>query len=100
MLQPGPEGFIDRIPDPGGLPDWISKGEFDHYVDEFSRNGFTAPLNWYRCFDRNWELTATTRAATISVPSPRGYRRSKANAQLPFPATCAAMRISPRWSPP
>ncbi len=69
MLQPGPEGFIDRIPEPGGLPDWISQDEFDHYVDEFTRNGFTAPLNWYRCFDRNWELTATTPAATIAVPS-------------------------------
>ena len=32
MLQPGPEGFIDRIPEPGGLPDWISQDEFDHYV--------------------------------------------------------------------
>jgi pimeloyl-ACP methyl ester carboxylesterase len=69
MLQPGPEGFIDRIPEPGGLPDWISQDEFDHYVAEFTRTGFTGPLNWYRCFDRNWALTATTPAATISVPS-------------------------------
>jgi pimeloyl-ACP methyl ester carboxylesterase len=73
MLAPGPEGFIDRIPDPGGLPEWISQDEFDHYVDEFSRNGFTAPLNWYRCFDRNWELMAPNPsglpAATIAVPS-------------------------------
>ena len=69
MLPPGPEGFIDRIPDPDALPDWISQDEFDHYVSEFTRTGFTAPLNWYRNFDRNWELTATTPAATISVPS-------------------------------
>jgi pimeloyl-ACP methyl ester carboxylesterase len=69
MLQPGQEGFIERIPEPGGLPDWISQDEFDHYVAEFTRTGFTAPLNWYRCFDRNWELTATTPAATIAVPS-------------------------------
>jgi pimeloyl-ACP methyl ester carboxylesterase len=69
MTQPGPEGFIDRIPEPGGLPDWISQEEFDHYVNEFTLSGFTAPLNWYRCFDRNWELTATTPAATIAVPS-------------------------------
>jgi pimeloyl-ACP methyl ester carboxylesterase len=69
MLQPGSQGFIDRIPEPGGLPDWISQGEFDHYVAEFAKTGFTAPLNWYRCFDRNWELTATTPAATIAVPS-------------------------------
>jgi pimeloyl-ACP methyl ester carboxylesterase len=73
MLAPGPEGFIDRIPEPGGLPDWITQDEFDHYVEEFTRTGFTAPLNWYRCFDRNWELTAPQvsgmPAATISVPS-------------------------------
>jgi pimeloyl-ACP methyl ester carboxylesterase len=69
MLAPGPEGFIDRIPEPGGLPDWISQDEFDHYVAEFTRTGFTAPLNWYRCFDRNWELTATTPAPTIDAPS-------------------------------
>lgn len=69
MLAPGPEGFIERIPEPGGLPPWLGRREFDRYVDEFTRNGFTAPLNWYRCFDLNWELTATTPAATIAVPS-------------------------------
>jgi pimeloyl-ACP methyl ester carboxylesterase len=69
MAQPGPAGFLDRITDPGGPPDWLSAREFDYYVEEFTRNGFTAPLNWYRCFDRNWELTATTPSATITVPS-------------------------------
>jgi pimeloyl-ACP methyl ester carboxylesterase len=69
MLQAGPDGFLDRIPEPGALPNWISQDEFDHYVAEFTRNGFTAPLNWYRCFDRNWALTASTPAETIDVPS-------------------------------
>jgi pimeloyl-ACP methyl ester carboxylesterase len=69
MIDPGPEGFLDRIPDPGGLPDWISPTDFDVYVDEFTRGGFTAPLNWYRCFDLNWELTADPPAATIEVPA-------------------------------
>jgi pimeloyl-ACP methyl ester carboxylesterase len=69
LTEPGASGFLDRLPEPGGLPDWISQTEFDVYVREFSRNGFTAPLNWYRCFDRNWELTATTAAETIAVPS-------------------------------
>ena len=69
MLAPGPEGFLDRIPEPGGLPEWISEEDFEVYVDEFTRTGFTAPLNWYRCFDRNWELTAETQAATIDAPA-------------------------------
>lgn len=71
MVQPGPEGFIERIPEPGGLPDWLRSDEFDRYVAEFTEHGFSAPLNWYRCFDRNWELTAPDRlpAATITVPA-------------------------------
>jgi pimeloyl-ACP methyl ester carboxylesterase len=68
-MAPGPEGFIERIPEPGGLPDWISTDEFDHYVAEFSRTGFTGGLNWYRNQDRNWELMADAAAATITVPA-------------------------------
>jgi pimeloyl-ACP methyl ester carboxylesterase len=69
MHAPGPQGFIDRIPEPGGLPPWISDSEFDHYVEEFTRTGFTGPLNWYRNLDRNWELTASLPTATITVPA-------------------------------
>lgn len=68
MLAPGPEGFIDRLPEPAGLPDWISQDELDHYISEFTRTGFTGGLNWYRNFDRNWETTAELNGATISVP--------------------------------
>ncbi|MBV9515666.1 MAG: alpha/beta hydrolase [Mycobacteriaceae bacterium] len=69
MLAPGPMGWVERLPAPIGLAEWISTDEFDHYVAEFSRTGFAGGLNWYRNFDRNWELTATTPAATITVPS-------------------------------
>lgn len=69
MTDPGPAGFLDRIPDPGAIPDWISPADFAVYVDEFTRGGFTCPLNWYRCFDLNWELTADPPAPTIEVPA-------------------------------
>jgi pimeloyl-ACP methyl ester carboxylesterase len=69
MAAPGPEGFVERLPEPDALPDWISQEELDHYVDEFGRSGFTGPLNWYRNFDRNWELTASAPAPTIAAPS-------------------------------
>jgi len=69
MVAPGPEGFIDRLPEPDGLPDWISQDELDHYISEFSRTGFTGGLNWYRNMDRNWETTPELAGATISVPS-------------------------------
>jgi pimeloyl-ACP methyl ester carboxylesterase len=69
MFALGPEGLIERTSEPGCLPDWINADEFDRYVDEFTRNGFTGPLNWYRNLDRNWHLTATPPAATITVPA-------------------------------
>jgi pimeloyl-ACP methyl ester carboxylesterase len=68
MLAPGPEGFIDRLPEPDELPDWISQDQLDHYISEFTRTGFTGGLNWYRNFDRNWETTPELAGATISVP--------------------------------
>jgi pimeloyl-ACP methyl ester carboxylesterase len=69
MVAPGPEGFIDRLPEPERLPDWLSQDELDHYIGEFSRTGFTGGLNWYRNFDRNWETTPDLANAKIAVPS-------------------------------
>ncbi|HEX7323063.1 MAG TPA: alpha/beta hydrolase [Mycobacterium sp.] len=68
MISPGPEGFVDRLPEPGGLPGWISPEEFDHYAVEFTRTGFTGALNWYRNLDRTWEITADA-PQTIGVPA-------------------------------
>ncbi|BDY27457.1 Epoxide hydrolase A [Mycolicibacterium mageritense] len=62
-----PENLVDRPLPP--LPEWISAAEFDRYVQAFTETGFTGPLNWYRNFDRNWELTETTPAPTITVPT-------------------------------
>jgi len=51
------------------LPDWISAGEFDYYVREFARTGFTGPLNWYRNYDRNWASTPHLADAQTTVPA-------------------------------
>lgn len=68
MVAPGPEGFVERLGEPEQLPDWLSQDELDHYVGEFSRTGFTGGLNWYRNFDRNWEITPELADAKITVP--------------------------------
>jgi pimeloyl-ACP methyl ester carboxylesterase len=62
-------GFVDRIPEPDGLPDWLAPDELDHFIAEFTRTGFTGPINWYRNFDRNWELTPQLADARVEVPS-------------------------------
>jgi pimeloyl-ACP methyl ester carboxylesterase len=62
-------GFVERMPEPDGLPDWLSQEELDFYVAEFARTGFTGGVNWYRNFDRNWELTEQTAGAKVEAPS-------------------------------
>lgn len=62
-------GFVERLPEPERLPGWLTPADLDVYVAEFRRTGFTGPLNWYRNFDRNWELTAHLDGAKVEVPS-------------------------------
>ena len=61
--------MVDRLPEPERLPDWLRQEELDHYVEEFTRTGFTGGINWYRNFDRNWELTEHLDGAKVEVPS-------------------------------
>ena len=62
-------GFVDRLPEPDGLPAWLSQDELDHYIEEFTRTGFTGGINWYRNLDRNWELTPSFDTAKVTAPS-------------------------------
>lgn len=62
-------GFVERMPEPDALPDWLTQDELDHYIAEFSRTGFTGGINWYRNFDRNWERTPQLDGAKIEVPA-------------------------------
>ncbi len=61
--------FAGLIAGDAPLPDWISSEEFDHYVDEFSRTGFTGALNWYRNYDRNWASTPELAGAQTAGPA-------------------------------
>jgi pimeloyl-ACP methyl ester carboxylesterase len=51
------------------LPAWISDEEFAVYVEAFERTGFTGGLNWYRNFDRNWELTESVADRRVEQPA-------------------------------
>jgi pimeloyl-ACP methyl ester carboxylesterase len=54
----------------GDLPGepFLTDEELDVYAETFARTGFTGGLNWYRNFDRNWELTPDQEGATVDVP--------------------------------
>ena len=55
--------------DPDTLPGWLTEADVDYYSAEFERTGFRGGLNWYRNFDRNWELLAPFSGAKITQPT-------------------------------
>ncbi len=69
LARPGARGWVSGMPEPQALPEWLTEEEFEHYVAEFSRTGFTGGLNWYRNYERNWELTAHPPATAITAPA-------------------------------
>lgn len=63
-------GMGDVLSDPPAqLPGWITDRDIDEFASAFERTGFTGGLNWYRNFDRNWEITADLAGARIEVPA-------------------------------
>jgi pimeloyl-ACP methyl ester carboxylesterase len=62
-------GWIPRMGEPTDFPAWISSGELDYYVEEFTRSGFRGGINYYRNIQRNWELTPELRDMPVSQPA-------------------------------
>jgi pimeloyl-ACP methyl ester carboxylesterase len=67
LVRPG-TGILDPFEDPEELPDWLTDSDIDTLAADFGEAGFTGPLNWYRNFDRNWELTAAWEGAQYQMP--------------------------------
>jgi len=61
--------LLDSISDDATLPPWMSPEHFAEYVEAFARGGFKGPVDWYRCLDRNWELTAWLQDRRITAPA-------------------------------
>ena len=62
-------GFVERMPKVDELPGWLSQAELDHYIETFTRTGFTGGINWYRNMDRNWETTPQLDGVHVTMPS-------------------------------
>ncbi len=54
---------------PEGIPPFLTAGDLARWAEPFVEGGFTAPLNWYRNLQRNWELTAAWNMTPIAVPA-------------------------------
>ena len=67
-LGPRSGGLLERLT--GETPgEFLGAEDFQVYVDAFRASGFRGGLNWYRNFDRNWELTAYLHNAKLLAPA-------------------------------
>lgn len=61
--------YIETLPDPPALPwAWLEEWEYDWYVSEYSRSGFTGGLNWYRAMDLRWAQRRPWRGVKTTQP--------------------------------
>ncbi|KAJ1700073.1 hypothetical protein LUZ63_008585 [Rhynchospora breviuscula] len=69
----GPISFskasMESLMEPTVLPDWLSEEDIEYFATKFQKSGFTGGINYYRCMDLNWELTAPWTGAQIKVPT-------------------------------
>jgi pimeloyl-ACP methyl ester carboxylesterase len=61
-------GWIPRLGKPKELPHWLTQADLDYFVAQFEHAGFRGGVNYYRNFDRNWEITPQLAGARIEVP--------------------------------
>jgi pimeloyl-ACP methyl ester carboxylesterase len=77
------KGLLDRIPDV--RPGWMTQAEADVFVSEYTRTGFTGGLNYYRNFDRNWELLEPVAKAKVKMPAAFITGSNDVGAFIPMP---------------
>ncbi|KAJ3703834.1 hypothetical protein LUZ61_007539 [Rhynchospora tenuis] len=69
----GPISFssasLESSKEPLLLPSWLSEEDIEYFASKFQNSGFTGGINYYRCMDKNWELTAPWTGAQINVPT-------------------------------
>ena len=62
-------GWIPRLGALKELPAWLTQDDLDYVVAQFKHAGFAGGINYYRNFDRNWEMTPHLANAQIQSPT-------------------------------
>jgi pimeloyl-ACP methyl ester carboxylesterase len=70
FFNPQARNWFDCLREPDALPDWLTEHDLDVFTAEFERKGtFRHGLNWYRCIDLSWELSAPFAGRSIDQPA-------------------------------
>lgn len=63
------ESILDTQHVPEKVPQYLTEADIDVYTQAFERTGYGPALNWYRNYNRNWELTPHLSEAKIQQPA-------------------------------
>lgn len=70
MAHPPGITYMQALPEAPPLPwSWLSLADFEHYVEAYSRSGFTGGLNWYRSMDLKWQHRKAFEGLKSAVPA-------------------------------
>jgi pimeloyl-ACP methyl ester carboxylesterase len=69
MSVPRSESFNALLEHPEKLPTWLEKDVLDVYLTEIEYGGLTAPLNYYRNSDLDWEILGQYKGKLINAPA-------------------------------
>lgn len=69
QVFPADAKLFEAMADPGTMPHFLTQTEANYYIDTFTKNGLTGPLNYYRNIDRNWALSESYGNNTITQPA-------------------------------
>jgi pimeloyl-ACP methyl ester carboxylesterase len=50
-------------------PSWLSEEDLDYYATVYRRTNYTGAMNFYRNFDRNWEILRPYHETKVDVPA-------------------------------
>ena len=91
-MVPKGGGFLQGPGAPAALPGWITESDHRFLRGRVQAHRLPGALNWYRNFDRNWELQGSLQGARSRFP--RSTSRATATSWCPLPAWISFSPIS------
>lgn len=69
MCVPRAGTFAGLLEQPEKLPAWLGEDDLDFYLAELEYSGLTAPLNYYRTIELDWEILGRYQGKPVTVPA-------------------------------
>ena len=69
LEHPAGSRLLDTLPHTDTLPRWLSRADFDYYLEQYRRSGFRGPCNWYRNMLYNNIITPELEGARFTRPA-------------------------------